>query len=323
MLRTVLIAALVAVALAEAPFRPPQSLCKGDHYSWKDYSSRYAANFSGSSLCIFSDYEEECPTIDGLVGCDRYNSICVEYVGDETWKAAAAGSNYLGNAKPKACVSQGAFWFPDSRVVSVAQVLGTSFFAIWGVLVVIVACRGGVNILAVIALLLMLPAAIVLTVSYYYLNAIIILAASFAAIGLFSERTPVFASLGMVCGLLALFWVTYDAGLGSTQHHDRRMAGSATQDTFEAKCDNYYRNYFVKAPVYLGDDENPFVVHTGYCGRAFVAGELFVMILLELLLILVVASGAWSLGIKQDEEKKEEEAPVAAAAAENTATTSS
>eukprot|EP00759_Apiculatamorpha_spiralis_P037165 PhF_6_TR37143/c1_g1_i1/m.54668 len=311
--RALFFAALVVLATAVGPVRPSnRALCTGDHYSWKDFSGSYNSNVS-SQICIFTDYEVECPDVAGLTACDLYTSVCVEYVGDENWKRLPGASNWAGNGKPKTCVVEGGFWFPDSRVVAVAQVLITSFGVIAAVILAILNCRS-VNILAIIVLILYIPISIILSVSYYYLNAIILTAAAIAAVALFAERSPVYGATGMIIALSALFWVTFQAGLGHIQHHDRRYAGPSYADTFEIKCNNYYRSYFSNTIAYSADDVNPQILFGGYCGRAFLAGELFVLILMELLLILLVAAGSFSLGIgSSNEEEKKEEAPAAEA----------
>ena len=315
-----LVAVLVAVVFAEAPIRPmTKDVCQGDHYSWKDQSGLYAAG-SNSAMCIFEDYEKVCTEIGGLVPCDSYDSICVQYNGDETWKAAnaAAGGKYISNARPWKCVKEG-YWYPDSGVLAVAQVIATITAILWGSIVVIMSCKGGVTVLAVIALILMLPAGIILAHSYYYLNAIVVIAGTLGAIGLFSEKAPVFGATGMIVGLVTLFWVTYNAGLGFVQHHSRQSAGTAAADTYENACNNYYRGYFQVTPVRLADDENPMILYGGYCGRGLLAGMLWVMIFLELLLVIVVASGAFSLGIPQNVEATEAPAAQTAAAPATTA----
>jgi len=321
MMRTAfLIAILVAVAFAEAPIRPMiKETCTGDNYKWIGESGLYS-NGSQSAICIFVAYEEKCTGIQGLTACDLYDQVCVQYSGEETWKAEAkASGRYVSNMRPWKCVREGAFWFPDSGVVAVAQVIVTSAFIIWAALVTLMSCKAKIHIVATAALLLMLPVSIILAHSYYYLNAIIVVAGTIGAIGLFSEKSAVFGATGMIVGLVTLFWVTYDAGLGFVQHHSRRMAGTAAQDTYENGCNNYYRGYFEATPVRLGDDENPLVKYGGYCSRSLLAGMLFVMIFLELLLVLAIAVGAFQPGIQQTVEAPVEapavEAPAVAAPA--------
>lgn len=327
-MRTLTIAFLVAVAIhaafAEPRFRPTTAdICKGDHYSWKDYSSSYSPNATvPRTVCIFSDYEVECPEITGLVGCDLYDSVCVEYAGEENWKSAAALNGYTSTNKPKKCIKVGGFWFPDSRVVSTAQVILTVFGILWASFVVFFSIRSrSIPTLAWISLGLMLPAMIVMTVSYYYLNVIIVLACTLAALALFSEKTPLLTSIGMLILLSGLFWVTYNAGLGNIQHHDRRNAGPSFSDTFEKTCQSYYRGYFFKDDVRMADDDNPLVRNVGYCSRAFLAAQLFLMILLELLLVLTVVSGVSCLNLPTlvSEAPREEPLPLPEAGADTAA----
>ena len=293
MLRYILLAALVTFALAAAPNRPrSQATCVGSRYTWVGGSK------PEWNLCLFADYEVACNTEPGRVtACDTVTSRCVEVKGERYF-----GSPLQGGKKLQQCVSQGALMFPDASVTMVAQVVFTSVLLLAGVVVLVQATAGVVPPLSIIAFVLIYLCVVVLTVSYYYLNGIVLFATVAGALGLFSARNPVLGAIGMMLVFSGLFWLTYADGLGEIQHHLRRNAGSATNDFFERLCNTYTRGFFSYQEYQRDDQFNPNILFWGYCSRNFLAGELFVLILAELLAIVFIAAGVQSLG---NPEKKQ------------------
>jgi len=300
MLRVLLLASLAvsAAAFDAKAVRPstPEK-CVGKNLKWVDLSAHYKGNAVAKAICIFN-YETACPTLSGAKACDDYVEKCVAYPSDRNWNTTAGAQNWeISSGSYKQCVSEGVFWYPDTRVIAVAQIIATTGVLIFATAYILVNLWASLNWLGLLSLVLMLPVATILTVSYYYLNVIVVFCAAITALGLFSQRSAVIGVVGMLVCLAALFWVTFDSGLGAIQHHSRREAGVATTDAYESACNNYYQGYFFLADVERKIDHNPNVDFQGYCSREFLAAQLFLMILLELLVVVMVSAGSRGVGI--------------------------
>lgn len=309
-----IVALACASAFAVAPIRPPtKALCNTDDYNWEDFSSYYKTNSSTTTqMCMFDAYEKACPTLTGLVACDKTVARCVDWVGTDTYKNLAGASNWGSAETPRECIMYGGNFFrPDQAILEVVQPLFADLIFL-GVAIAAFICFKATNILVRVLVALLAIIGFVQSVSYYYLNCYVMLAAAFIALTCYSVKSNATVGVGMMVALVGFFWVTYGRGLGYAQHHSRVNAGPAIQDTYEALCNSYYSGYFGWAFVQMKDSHNVQDQYWGFCSRGAVAGQLFVQYFQECILMLIAVCGVFSLGGSDDkkEEHPEESAPV-------------
>jgi hypothetical protein len=231
-------------------------------------------NPAPNKVCVL-EYE----TICGTSICNDWNEDCVT----------------LPDDKGKACVANGAFMTPDASVLIIAQIIVAGIFLSLAFIGLILNINVRLSLLPAIITGMMLANSFMLFFSYYYLNAYITLAAAFAGLILFSQKTPGLTVAGMFLLLFSFFWVTYSGGLGYIQHHSRYAAGESIRDTYEVYCNSYYHGYFSSPAIRKANDENPQVLFWGFCTRPWLAAVLFFMILQELYLVLLTALACHSL----------------------------
>jgi hypothetical protein len=262
----------------EFPFTPTPS---GPIPSSRFYNKQQCEEAEGDletmgnrSVCILK-FEHTC----GSDVCNDYDHVC----------------NDLPDGRGKTCISKGSFLLPDAAVVIIVQIIASGLFLPLGLIMVCLNIEVKHVVLPTIVTTLLVLNSFFLFFSYFYLNAYVIVLAAFASLALFGQRRPSCTVIGMFMCLLALFWVSYQYGLGNIQHHSRFNSGNSINDMYENYCDAYYRGFFFSPQILKSYDENPQVKFWGFCNRYWLAALLFFMILQELYLVLLVGAGALSL----------------------------
>ena len=266
--------------------------CKTSAFTVTDRTSSYVAGFTGVTKICARPYVDVCTGPSGLTPCNNHYGQCSEVGYD--WTDKVMYPNVKTTIKPTVCVSAGFFMTPDVKVLVIAQVIfGFFFFAIAIALALKVGrAVPGASLYVVIAQVVM---SLTLMFSFYYLNGVVQLAASIAALALYRTRNATLTAVGILFCLSAFFWVTYRFGLGNMQHQSRFGAGMGDADTYENYCINYYRGYFGFNAETQDVGNNPADGAWGYCARNWVAAVLFFQILAELLLVLLAATGIQAL----------------------------
>jgi hypothetical protein len=255
----------------------------------------YTKNFTGISKLCRLDFVEVCRTYKGVVPCNSFNKVCVDTPDSINWNDPVYHPEYTSRtvSHPQVCVSKGAFMAPDAAVVFIANVMFSWVILTLGFAAVFkhVGPDRGTTLMKVIAVLMYIPL-VLLLFSYYYLNAILGFAALFGSYQLFCRKRAESTAFAFVFLFLALFWVTFENGLGGLQHHSRlRGPNKASDYTYENFCEGYYRSFFTVPAELRGDFDNPAFHSKQYCDRQWLSAELFFMILLELTLLLAALVG--------------------------------
>jgi hypothetical protein len=305
-MRTIVLVCALLVAFAAAqpigtdvlPITDPR--CASDAWVKWDKTSNYVAGFTGVTKLCTRRYVDVCLAPQGLQPCNQYYGVCREVGYDYSDKALYP--NMGPTVKPTVCVSAGAYMTPDVKVLVIAEVMFGFFLFIIAFVLVLGIGRAvrGYSMAVVVTQLVM---SLTLMFSYYYLNGVIQLAASIAALALFRTRKPILVGVGILFLLAAFFWVTYRFGLGGMQHQSRFQAGVAAQNTYEQYCLNYYRGYFAYIQDLHDVGENPEEGAWGYCTRNWLSASMFFQIFGELLLVLLAATGIQSLLMEDPEVK--------------------
>jgi hypothetical protein len=233
---------------------------------------------NGVQVCVLS-YQSVC----GIEVCNDYDQKCVDL------------PDHMG----KACISKGAFMHPDAAVLIFAQLIASGLMIPFGFVYILLNIKVRNALLPTVTTTMIVAFSFPLFFSYYYLNAYIIVAATFGSLVLFAQKKQNLTVAGMILCLLALLWVCFRSGLGNMQHHSRFAAGDSINDTFEKYCDAYYRGFWFSPGILKSYDENPQVKTWGFCNRYWLACVLFFMILQELLLVLHVGAACLSCDIHQ------------------------
>jgi len=284
----------------------PDTRCKVDSGDWKAYdkSSNYKQDAPGPVKVCARNYVNVCVGPNGLESCNKEYGHCrsVNYA----WDNANMFTTF-STVRPEKCVSDGAYMAPDTKVLVIAQ----SIFGIIFVIAATAMCFGlrcapcwGFPVLIAQGVMSLL-----LIFSYFYLNGVVQLAGTIAALALFNTRKPGLVVFGIAICLITLFWVTYSGGLGDIQHHARLTAGDATQKTFEDLCQSYYRNYWKVILPIAEHTHNPEITAYGFCKRNWLAAELFFQMFAELLLIMMAACGVQCLLADGPAKSESESAP--------------
>jgi len=319
MMRTILVLALaVTLALAQTPQGgnivgpglPPgqtdvpnpltvnsesqpfnSNMCAGDG-SWQniDKTEYYKANFQGVSRLCVKDYLTVCATPTGLVTCNTYNSACADVTYD--WSDATQYPVSAANMakRPQVCSSTAGYGHSDTMVVLVAQIVISGIVMIAVFVLFAIKANVGIGIKVVSGVYLLV--CLFLLFGYYYLNSILIFTAVLAAGVCFSLKSDAAAAVGFGICLTALYWVTFQNGLGYVQHQSRFTAGDVTTDIYERMCNNYFRGYFYWPLEQHGEGDNIANMYRGLCDRIFLSSQLFFMIFAEQLLVVYIALGA-------------------------------
>lgn len=268
------------------------SLCALDgKFKNVDKSSYYKASFPGLKRLCVKEYLDVCATVNGVVPCNTFNSKCVEVGYDYDNAQQHPASAAVMAKRPEVCTEQGEFRHPDTATIVVAQIIFSGIVFIGGFVLFLLQVQGSIILKAILGVFLL--DCLLLTFSYYYLNAIIIFAAATAAGVCFSLKSDGATGFGFVIILAALYWTTFESGLGSVQHQSRFRAGSATTDFYEKQCNNYYRGYFYYPLEQHENDDNIAISYRGFCDRNWLGAQLFFMIFAQQLLVVFLAVGAY------------------------------
>jgi len=318
-MRSVILALLVATTLVAAQqtintvpnlvswvqYSDPR--CTGPTWSKVDRTSDYVAGYNGTIQICVKTYISVCSGPTGVIACNQYYGSC-KAVGYNWNNKVLNPNSYTVNA-PQICAMDGSFMAPDTKVIAVAEIMFGFFTYILAFALAIPVGRA-VKGWGFIVLVLQLITSFTLMFSYYYLNGIITLAASIAALALFKPRKPVLTGVGILMLLSAFYWVTFRFGLGNVQHQSRFDAGLATMPTYETMCINYYRGYFTFNADLNAVDADPAQAAWGYCGRGWLTAVLFFMIFAEILLVLLAATGIQALLFEEPKLETSETEPV-------------
>jgi hypothetical protein len=303
-LASVVILCLAAVALAQTGTDVPteftvnpetqpfgSSLCALDSkFKQIDKTGYYKAAYPGLKRICVKDYLDACATVNGIQPCNLFNSQCTEVSYDYADSRQHPNSTANMARRPEVCVDSQPYRHPDTAVVIIAQIIFSGIIMILAFVLFLLLVQG--SFIFKILLGVFLVVCLLLTFSYYYLNAIIIFGAAIAAGICFSLRSDAAAGAGFAIILAVLFWTTFQQGLGGIQHQSRFGAGDATTDYYEQACNNYYRGYFFFPLELHKDDDNIAVNFRGFCNREWLAAELFFMIFAQQLLVVLIGAGA-------------------------------
>lgn len=278
--------------LEEYPFGDP--MCSKRGFSQYDKTSAYKQGVSVTTRLCARNYYSVCATVDGLKKCDKRHSKCVTVNYDWGNAALYPVSASRMATEPEVCASRGAFWHPETAVLAVAQPVCTFITFVLALTFTCMYARPKLSAFVVVVVSLIGLMCTLLMFSFFYLNAIVGILVTCAAVGCYATKSRSAVGIGMFLLVTALFWFTYRPGLGAIQHH-MRLADGANFDSYQGVCDNYYRGYFAYPSELHNTWVNPEYTTNGYCLREWIAAEYFFMILLELLITLLVGLGAWSM----------------------------
>ena len=267
--------------------------CGKTGYQRIDKSKYYKAGVNVPTAICVKQFLDVCYTVEGAKPCSKDFARCVS--SPSNWNDATFNpvSNARMTDRPQICASEGAFWHPETGVLSVAQPI-ISFIV--GVVALVLVYQGAVKknapLLVRVLLIVQFVVCTLLFFSYYYLNAQMALLATFAAVGLIAAKDKGGLATAIVILLATLFWFTFENGLGEIQHHSR-FSGSYTAN--EVTCNNYYRGFFGYPVLLHGPYESPRLMSRGYCLREWLAAEYFFIILVKLLLLVLIAYAVQAL----------------------------
>ena len=263
---------------------------------WKQYdrSSRYKTTFQNSGvtkLCM-KEYMEPCSTDGGLQGCNEMNNKCIENKRDwaNTILYGSAWSNTFQKT-PQMCTEEGAKFHDDAMVLVIAQIIFSFIIFLAAYICMIIIGQPSIGMIICGAFMFIFCS--LLLFSYYYLNAIVVFAFTMAAIGCFSFLHEEGTAFGQIACLIALFWVTFENGLGWIQHHSRMTAGTMNTDAYEKICNRFYNGYFFNPYLAQEESENPAKKYNSLCDRYWIAAQLCFMIITELMLVIIIAVAAF------------------------------
>ena len=244
-------------------------------------------------------YETACATPNGVVLCNEHDAICkdTERSNDADINPLIA-KNMMSDIKPQECASAGIFVHPEAWIISTAQTCTAFVLLIVAAAVAYIASMGRVSTGVVVIFWSIILTCILLTVSFYYLNAFVGVMAACIALSVYATRDTRAVPIGMLAAILAIMWFTFDGGLGFYQHHSRFSDSNAYDPALpfmETQCNQYYR-FSIATPSELTQDKtNPNVYADAICLRNWLAAEYFFVILLKLELALLVAAGGSAL----------------------------
>lgn len=181
--------------------------------------------------------------------------------------------------RPEVCTDTNGYTHPDTSVILVAQIVVSGTVLIAAFVFFVLQAQPSPIIKGLLAFFLL--DCLLMLFGYYYLNAIVIFTAVISAGICFSVKSDAAAAVGFGIVLAALYWVTFESGLGFIQHHSRFTAGDATTDAYERMCNNYYRGYFFFPVEAHKDNENIANTARGLCDRSWLGAQLFFMIFAE------------------------------------------
>ena len=175
--------------------------------------------------------------------------------------------------RPEVCTDTNGYTHPDTSVILVAQIVVSGTVLIAAFVFFVLQAQPSPIIKGLLAFFLL--DCLLMLFGYYYLNAIVIFTAVISAGICFSVKSDAAAAVGFGIVLAALYWVTFESGLGFIQHHSRFTAGDATTDAYERMCNNYYRGYFFFPVEAHKDNENIANTARGLCDRSWLGAQLF------------------------------------------------
>jgi len=294
----VVVLLLVFVALAASQAIPTDTLpandprCQASGWSITDKSSSYVAGFKGLTKICHRDYVVICTGPTGILACNDFYGACQDVGYD--WQDKELFPSVATNVKPQICAMRGNVMNSDVKILAIAQVM-FGFFTFIGALVLSLGVAAKTPGAAKFILIAQAVCSLLLMFSWFYLNGIVQLAASIAAVALFRTRNGALTGVGILFLLSAYFWVTYQFGLGNMQHQSRFAAGLASAQTYENYCANFYRGYFDWNQDTKDIGENPAEAKWGFCDRNWLTTTLFFQLLAELFLMMLAATGIQAL----------------------------
>jgi len=261
--------------------------------AWKsvDKGAFYKANFPGVKRLCVKDYLAVCATVTGAVACNTYNAACTEVQYDFLDAAQHPESAANMELRPEVCTDATGYTHSDTSVILIAQIVVSGIVLIAGFVFFVLQAQPSPIIKALLAVFLL--DCLLLIFGYYYLNAIVIFTAVIAAGICFSLKSDAAAAVGFGICLAALYWTTFQSGLGNVQHQSRFTAGVASTDAYERMCNNYFRGYFFFPLEAHKDNENIANSARGLCDRTWLGAQLFFMIFAQQLLVVFIAAGAF------------------------------
>lgn len=285
-------------------------LCNKKGFNRQDKTKFYKVNINVTKTFCAKSYLDACYTVDGIVPCNTNYERCVS--SNSEWNDATYSpiSASRMTERPQLCASEGAFWHPETGVLAVAQPC-ISFIVSITALVILKRAITQANVGRVLQVLLgiQVTTCVLLFFSFYYLNALIALLVTYAAVGLYASKDKNGIAVGLIAIIAVLFWFTFQHGLGEIQHHSRF---SSDLTAYETLCNHYYRGYFGWPILLHGPYESPSFLTKGYCLREWLAAEYFAIILVKITLLIFVAYGAAELRSSDaPTEAPKEETPAA------------
>jgi len=283
-------------------------MCNLLGYTKYDKSNKYQAGAGVVTGICTKKYYDACFTVDGVVPCNYESSSCVAVSYDWNNKDFNPVSAARMTDRPQVCISEGNYWGPETGVIAVAQPLISFIIGTFGFYLTISVARPKISILTLIFLIVQFIWCTFLFFSFYYLNALIALLVTYAAVGLIAAKDRAGSATAIIALVATLYWFTFQHGLGEIQHHSRFTKALTGYETL---CNNYYRGYFGYPIELHGAYESPSFLTKGYCLREWLAAEYFFIINVKvnLLIFIALAAAGMRQGEQPQEEKKEEEHP--------------
>ena len=292
------------------PFCSTRTSLPDSSWTVDNKQSQYKSTFTGETKLCRQPFWETCVTFTGVVPCNTQTHRCINVPDSLKWDDSVLHPEYTSRIvqRPQVCVSKGIYMAPDAAVLFVAQVMFSWVLLTLGFVAVLnaVGTDRGTLLMKVVAGLVYVPI-VLLLFSYYYLNAILGAAVTYASYQLFCRKRAEATAFGFVFLFLALYWVTFANGLGYMQHQSRLVPPSgltnlARDYTYENFCEGYYRAFFTNPREMQGDFDNPMFQTRQYCDRRWLSAELFFMILLELGFLLAALVGGAAIFAPEPEK---------------------